>query len=101
MLENFMHLIDAVNLATAKTITAESIALYETAMQTYLRGLLKLYPATTITPYQHMSLHFGTLLRRWGPCHAWRCFAFERYNGMLQQLNTSNKFGLCFLPPLN
>ncbi|KAJ3752746.1 hypothetical protein EV360DRAFT_18877, partial [Lentinula raphanica] len=52
-----------------------------------------LYPHTRITPYQHMMLHFGDLLRRFGPVHSWRCFAFERFNYILQTTKTNSRFG--------
>ncbi|KAK0207180.1 hypothetical protein IW262DRAFT_669213 [Armillaria fumosa] len=62
-------------------------------MRAYLQKLLELYPGSGISPYQHLSLHFGELLRSFGPNHAWRCWAFERYNGIIQKINTNNIFG--------
>lgn len=93
MLQNFLHLVAAVKLATSLTITQEIIESYEKEIFSYLSGLLKLYPGAQIESYQHLAMHFGDLLRRWGPTHSWRCFAFERYNGLLQKINTSKKFG--------
>ncbi|RXW12826.1 hypothetical protein EST38_g13028 [Candolleomyces aberdarensis] len=66
---------------------------YEYHMHAYLTSLLQLYPATKITPYQHMSLHFGDQLRNFGPVHAWRCFVYERYNHLLQAIPTNQRFG--------
>ncbi|KIK31552.1 hypothetical protein CY34DRAFT_103141, partial [Suillus luteus UH-Slu-Lm8-n1] len=37
--------------------------------------------------------HFGELLQRFGPTHAWRCWIFERINYTLQQIPTNKKFG--------
>ena len=93
MLANFMHLVTAVKLATMRQMTERRILKYESHMRKYLTTLLELYPDTTITPYQHMALHFGDMLRRFGPTHAWRCFPFERYNYLLQQTPTNSKFG--------
>ena len=93
MLDNFMHLVSAIKLATMRKMTPSRIAQYEHHMHTYLQTLLKLYPDITITPYQHLSLHFGSLLERFGPTHAWRCFPFERYNYVMQQIPTNQKFG--------
>lgn len=67
---------------------------YEAHMHKYLTSLLDLYPNTNITPYQHLALHFGPLLRRFGPTHAWRCFPFERYNYLVQQIPTNSKPGM-------
>lgn len=94
-LKNFLHLVSAVKLATAKVVTLDMIARYEEEYTTYLRGLLQLYPGTRIESYQHLMMHFGTFLKRWGPTQAWRCFAFERYNGLLQKIPTNRKFGEC------
>lgn len=93
MFENFMHLVSAVKIATMRAINSADIALYDHHMKLYLAGFVKLYPASNITPYQHLALHFSTHLRRFGPTHSWRCFAFERYNGIIQQTPSNYKFG--------
>lgn len=92
-LTNFLDLVTAVKIATAKTQTEKSIQEYEVKMRAYLQKLLELYPGSGISPYQHLSLHFGELLRLFGPNHAWRCWAFERYNGIIQKISTNNIFG--------
>lgn len=88
-----MHLVTAVKLATMRTMTAERILQYEHHMHRYLETLLELYPGAEISSYQHMALHFGDQLRRFGPTHAWRCFPFERYNYLLQKIPTNKIFG--------
>ncbi|KAF7342502.1 hypothetical protein MVEN_01840000 [Mycena venus] len=93
MLQNFLHLVSAVKSATLPTVTPATIRAYEKEILSYLSGLLTLYPGAQIESYQHLAMHFGDLLKRWGPTHSWRCFAFERYNGLLQKINTSKKFG--------
>ena len=93
MLKNFMDLVTAINLAHRHVITPRSIHLYEQTMQRYLSKLLELYPSVTLTPSQHLSLHLGKMMRSFGPVHAWRCFPFERYNGILQNIPTNCKFG--------
>ncbi|KAJ2922073.1 hypothetical protein H1R20_g15023, partial [Candolleomyces eurysporus] len=92
-LNNFMHLVTVVKLATMNKMTEERIRLYEYHMSLYLRTLLQLYPTAKITPYQHLSMHFGRHLRLFGPVHAWRCFPFECYNHVLQSIPTNMKFG--------
>lgn len=94
MLRNYLHLVEAVSFATQDRLSEDTIQHYEATMQSYLEGLLDLYPGTHILPYQHLALHFGQHLRRWGPTRSWRCFAFERYNGMLQKTNTNRKFSM-------
>lgn len=94
MLSNFMHLVTAIKLATMRKMTKARISEYEFHMHSYLTTLLELYPGTDISPYQHMALHFGDQLRRFGPTHAWRCFPFERYNYLLQKVKTNFIWGM-------
>ena len=93
MLENFLQLVAGINLANKRIITDDDINLYEDHMRKYLTGFRLLYPFKDIVPYQHLSLHFPSHLRRFGPTHSWRCWAFERFNGLIQVLPTNNKFG--------
>ncbi|RXW14134.1 hypothetical protein EST38_g11717 [Candolleomyces aberdarensis] len=90
-LDNFMHLVTAVKLASMNRMNENRVTQYEYHIRQYLSTLLELYD-TTITPYQHLSLHFGRHLRMFGPVHAWRCFPFERYNNVVQSFSTNNKF---------
>ncbi|KAI0075728.1 hypothetical protein K474DRAFT_1571828, partial [Panus rudis PR-1116 ss-1] len=92
MLENYLHLATAINLANARTLTQSCIDQYRFNIHQYLRGIRKLYQ-TDITPNQHLSLHLADVLERFGPVHSWRCFPFERFNGMLQNIPTNYKFG--------
>ena len=58
MLQNFLQLVAAIKLANGRTITIDQIVQYEQHMRSYLTGLVDLYPWISITPYQHMALHF-------------------------------------------
>ncbi|KAI0710497.1 hypothetical protein C8Q76DRAFT_592296, partial [Earliella scabrosa] len=42
-------------------------------------------------PNHHLSLHLWQCLLLFGPVHAWWAFPFERYNGLLQNLNTNSQ----------
>lgn len=97
VLDNFMDLVAAVKIAHLRVLTPKHINKYQTLMHRYLRALQQLYPHAPITSLQHMSLHLPDLMKRFGPVHAWRCFAFERYNGVLQNIPTNYKFGIPFL----
>ena len=96
-LENYMHLVTAIETATARKVTPSRIKDYEFHIYQYLSTLIELYPGTTISPYQHLALHYGAFLRRFGPSHGWRCWAFERANYKLQQIPTNTKYGMCIL----
>ncbi|KAE9383424.1 hypothetical protein BT96DRAFT_843851, partial [Gymnopus androsaceus JB14] len=97
MLINFMHLITAVRLADMRVMTEACIRSFEYHMRVYLEELIDLYPHTRITTYQHMSLHFGNLLRWFGPAHSWRCFAFERLNYTIRKFPTNSRL-VCVHP---
>jgi hypothetical protein len=93
MLVNFMHLVAALILSAELTMTPDCSTKFQFHMLKYLRGLHRLYPGASFYPVYHFSLHFGPMLSRWGPTHAWRCNAFERWNYLLQKVPTNMKFG--------
>ena len=93
MLHNFMHLVVAVRIAGLRVINDEYINTYETCITSYVQGLKDLYPDASIKPNHHLSLHLGDFMRRFGPVHAYRTFAFERLNYLMQQMPTNKKHG--------
>ncbi|KAI0665423.1 hypothetical protein C8Q78DRAFT_1072989 [Trametes maxima] len=90
VLQNFVHLISAVTLATRRSMTLERAASYDYHMQRYLRGLRSLFDHKLV-PNHHLSLHLRPLLELFGPVHGWWAFPFERYNGILQRMNTNSR----------
>ena len=66
---------------------------FEDKMVTYLHGLDELFPTYQLVPSHHIVLHMKELLCRFGPTHAWRCWVFERYNHVLQKIQTNRIFG--------
>ena len=93
MLDNFMHLIRAVNIAGSLRISEPDIREYERSLLAYLRGIKELYEHARIKPNHHMAIHLADFLRKYGPVHSWRAYAFERFNYLLQSLNTNKQFG--------
>lgn len=93
MLHNFMHLVAAVRIASSRAVNDEYIETYETCITSYVEGLKNLYPDASIKPNHHLSLHLGDFMRRFGPVHAHRTFAFERSNYLMQQMPTNKKHG--------
>ncbi|KAH9941081.1 hypothetical protein B0H21DRAFT_710687 [Amylocystis lapponica] len=96
ILMNFMHLVTAVKLATMRIVTPDRLWQYRISMHRYLTSLLELFPGTTLTPYQHMSLHLPDTLTQLGPAPSIWVFAFERANYILQQTQTNNRIGDSF-----
>lgn len=94
LLKNYMNLVLATKLASMRVVTEDRIRLFETVWINYLKGLQTLFPQIDLAPYQHLTMHFGDYLRRFGPVHAWSCWAFERGNYLLQQIKTNMRFGM-------
>lgn len=93
LLDNYMDLVTATKLATNRILTCWNINECRTHIQRYLRNLRELFPHRNISPNQHLLAHLPQVLADFGPTHAWRCFPFERYNYILQQVNTNKKPG--------
>ncbi|TFY77450.1 hypothetical protein EWM64_g6562 [Hericium alpestre] len=93
MLENFIDLIVAVEIGSMLSVSSEHASLYDMLMKRYLDGVNALYKEANFVPNHHISLHLGDFMCSFGPVHAWRAFATERYNYLLQQVNTNQKFG--------
>ncbi|KZT33816.1 hypothetical protein SISSUDRAFT_992646, partial [Sistotremastrum suecicum HHB10207 ss-3] len=89
LLDNFMHLVSATELASLRVVTPQTVDLYEKNIKAYLFGHRKLFLDQRFVPNQHTALHLGGMLRMFGPVHAWRTFPFERYNGMMQSINNN------------
>ncbi|OSC96548.1 hypothetical protein PYCCODRAFT_1378951 [Trametes coccinea BRFM310] len=93
MLANFLDLVTAVVLAGLWTLTEEHIDLFESHMLRYLAELKQLYKEIALRPNHHLALHIPDCMRLFGPVPSWRAFVFERFNYMLQRLNTNLTFG--------
>lgn len=93
ILDNFLHLVTLTNLLHMRQMTPGRIRFIEEENLIYLGGLRALYPRSSLVPKHHMALHLPTMLRDFGPVHAWRTFAFERLNQTFQNFSTNNLLG--------
>ncbi|RDX40106.1 hypothetical protein OH76DRAFT_1459584 [Lentinus brumalis] len=89
LLENFIHLVVAVDLATRRSMDAERARLFDHHMLEYLRTLRELFDHDLV-PNHHLSLHLASCLLLFGPVRGMWGFPFERYNGIIQHLKTNN-----------
>ena len=90
VLQNFVHLVVAVDAATRRSMTPFRAELFDKNMELYIQGLRELYDHQLV-PNHHLSLHLKVCLLLFGPVHGWWAFPFERFNGLLQRLNTNHK----------
>ncbi|KAI6103707.1 hypothetical protein EDD16DRAFT_1493488, partial [Pisolithus croceorrhizus] len=93
MLVNYIHLVTAIHWVNMHTTSKFAADEYMFHMSEYLHGLVRLYKEAKVQPTHHLALHIGDLLLVFGPVHSWRTWAFERYNYMLQNIKSNNKFG--------
>ena len=89
LLENFLHLVVVVDLVTRRSMSSERARQFDFHMLEYLRTLRSLFEHNLV-PNHHLSLHLVTCLMLFGPVHGWWAYPFERYNGIIQRLNTNN-----------
>ena len=93
MLTNFMDLVSAVVLAGLLETSDHHIELYREYMLRYLQQLQELFPEAPFKPNHHYALHIPDFMKLFAAVHSWRSFAFERYNYVLQRMNTNLTFG--------
>ncbi|KAI0366442.1 hypothetical protein BV20DRAFT_952139 [Pilatotrama ljubarskyi] len=89
VLENFVHLVVAVDLASRRSMDSERARLFDYHMTQYLTTLRELFDHDLV-PNHHLSLHLTACLLLFGPVRGWWGFPFERYNGIIQRLNSNN-----------
>ena len=86
----------ATKIATKRSVTIANAQEFQDMMIAYLKGVDELFPTYKFVPSHHVALHMKELLCRFGPTHAWRCWVFERYNHILQQIPTNGNFGTLY-----
>ncbi|KAI0654528.1 hypothetical protein C8Q70DRAFT_925535 [Cubamyces menziesii] len=89
LLDNFVHLVTAVDLATRRSMNPERAKAFDHHMLLYLQGLRDIF-SHELVPNHHLSLHLISCLLLFGPVHGWWAYPFERYNGLLASLNINN-----------
>ena len=69
MLENFMDLVHAVQIANLRSISKKEIELYEHYIICYVTRFKSLYKLAKVKPIHHAALHYGDILRGFGLAH--------------------------------
>lgn len=94
MLENFMDLVRAVQLANLRSISRDEVKLYEECIFRYVTTFKSLYKVAKVKPIHHAALHYGDVLRGFGPAHTHSAAFYERYIHSMQSKNHNMKLGL-------
>jgi hypothetical protein len=93
-LENFMDLVCAVQIANLRSISKKQIERYEFYIFRYMTTYKSLYKLAKVKPIHHAALHYGDILRGFGPAHTHSAAFYERYIYAMQSKNHNMKFGL-------
>ena len=96
MLRNFLDLVEAVEILGLLEIDETRIQEADVLIKKYIDDAKELYRNAKIQPNHHIFLHLSVFLLLFGPVHSWRSFAFERFNFMLQSINTNLNFGAIY-----
>lgn len=92
LLQNFVHLAVAADLASRRSMSEVRAENYGTHILAYLASLRALFDHQFV-PNHHLSYHLKECLLRFGPVRAWWAYPFERYNGIIARQNSNNKSG--------
>ncbi|KIY48977.1 hypothetical protein FISHEDRAFT_42291 [Fistulina hepatica ATCC 64428] len=68
-----------------RSITSESAQRGQSYLQMFCCGLLRL--EVPMKPNHHFGMHYFDIIKRFGPVYSWWLFAFERFNGLLEDVN--------------
>ena len=96
MLENFMDLVHAVQVANLRSISQKEIELYEYYIFRYLTLFKSLYKLAKVKPIHHAALHYGDVIWGFGPAHTHSAAFYERYIHSMQSKNHNMKLDLSF-----
>ncbi len=100
-LENFMDLVRAVQIANLRSISRKEVELYEHYIFRYMTSFKSLYKLAKVKPIHHAALHYGDVLRGFGPAHTHNAAFYERHIHSMQSKNHNMKLGLSFVSRSN
>ncbi|KNE88539.1 hypothetical protein PSTG_18055, partial [Puccinia striiformis f. sp. tritici PST-78] len=93
LLQNFGHLVSAVDLALRRNMNARRIDSYRHHIKEYLNSCQILFPHVDLAPNHHLSMHLADCLERFGPVRAWWSFPMERLMGQVLHSCHNNHIG--------
>jgi hypothetical protein len=93
LIENFMHLVNAVTIANMRVSSRNQIEAYNKHIFRYVEGLKTLFPSHKLRPVVHAALHIGDIMELFGPVHSHSAPFYERFINFLHRVNTNGKMG--------
>ncbi|OAD79378.1 hypothetical protein PHYBLDRAFT_162452 [Phycomyces blakesleeanus NRRL 1555(-)] len=92
-LKSWILFVDACRLLTKPSINDKEIDEAHSKLQLFCTRFQTLYGKSAMTPNMHLHLHLGKCVNDFGPIYAFWLFSFERYNGLLKNIETNQKGG--------
>ena len=74
-----------------RVLTLDDIELGDRYLMEFCKAFEELYGKDLVTPNMHLHGHLKECLLDYGPFHAFWCFSFERFNGILGSYHTNNR----------
>ncbi|KAI0027356.1 hypothetical protein K488DRAFT_90960 [Vararia minispora EC-137] len=93
MLDNYMDMVRAIEIASLKITSPELAAGYTESILRYLRDFKTLFRDAMVKPVHHLALHYGDVLLDYGPTPGHQAQPYERYIHSFHQVPTNLKFG--------
>ncbi|KAG2191149.1 hypothetical protein INT47_012155 [Mucor saturninus] len=90
---NWIDFVDACRILVKPTITYDDVESAHLHLQQFCQSCETLYPATILTCNMHLHLHLRDTVRDFGPVYGYWLFGFERFNGLLKNINTNRRDG--------
>lgn len=83
--------VQACKLLTRRILPITDLDAADNLLKLFCKKFQELYGTEKCTPNMHMHLHLKKVFLDFGPAHAFWCFSFERYNGILGSFHTNKK----------
>jgi len=90
--ESICMLCEIVQIIVQPSLTDADIFWLDDLLKSHHKYFQNIYGRFQITVNYHMALHIVDMIKDFGPPHAFWCFSFERMNGVLSGLPTSNRY---------
>ena len=90
--ESICLLCEIVKITVQPALTNSDISRLGCLLKSHHWYFERIYGKFEVSVNYHMALHFPDIIKDFGPPHSFWCFSFERMNGVLSGLPTSNRY---------
>ena len=96
-LECWRHFVFACRLLCQKSLKKEKLNLGDLLLLQFCRRAERMYGTNSVTPNMHFHCHLKDCVKDYGLLHSFWLYAFERYNGILENFPNNNRSIECQL----